>query len=359
MKLEGMRSLLTSSWILVLACVLAGCHPRAQDEALTTEELARRAASEDGTVLSYGMPDSWGGYRGLFEAFEDQYGIRRYDINMSSSDALRRLREERDDPVVDVAVVGYLYGPTAAEQGLLDCVPTPLAAELPELATGPRDSDCRGWFATYTGTLGFLVNREVVQEPPRSWADLRREDLRGKVAFVDPRASATGVATLVAASLAGGGDIKNTDPGVDILVDIARTGGTDRVLPGQDYDPFVRGTVPILINYDYNCVLIQDKYSIDAEFVLPEDGTVSMPYSTLLVRDRPHPYTARLLIDFMLSLEGQARMADGHVRPIRSTSRQVPDPRLFEVDWTEVADSVEGMKSAFGRAMDDMSREPR
>jgi len=356
---EAMRSPRSPWMIVALVCAAAGCHPRAHDEVLTTEELARRAAAEDGTVLSYGMPDSWGGYEGLFDAFEAQYGIHRLDINMSSSDVLQRLGEERDDPVVDVAVVGYLYGPTAAEQELLDCVHTPLADELPEGATGPTGDDCRGWFATYTGTLGFLVNREVVDDPPRSWADLQREDLRGKVAYVDPRTSATGVATLVATTLAAGGSIQNTDPGIDFLVKIAREGGMDRVLPGQDYDQFVRGTVPILVNYDYNCSFIQDEYDTDAEFFVPMDGTVSVPYSTLLVRDRPHPYTARLLIDFILSLEGQARMAEGHVRPIRSVAGPDADPRLFEVDWLEVATAVEAMKGAFGQAMDETARGPR
>ena len=347
-------------WSLVaLVCLAAGCQPRARDEALSTEDLAKRASHEDGMVLSYGMPDSWGGYRGLFEAFEEQYGIRRLDINMSSSAALRRLAEEREAPAVDVAVVGYLYGPTAAEQGLLDCVPTPLAEELPPHATGPVDGDCRGWFATYSGTLGFLINREVVTDPPNSWADLQREDLRGKVAFVDPRTSATGVATLVAAALAGGGSLRNVDPGIDILARIAREGGADRVLQSQDYDRFVRGTVPILINYDYNCSLIQDEFGIDAEFIVPADGTVSMPYTTLLVRDRPHPYTARLLIDFMLSPEGQARMAEGHVQPIRPTGYAASDARIFEVEWTEVSERVEAMKGAFDLAMTDARAVPQ
>ncbi len=72
--------------VVVLACAAAGCQPRAQDEVLTTEELARRAASEDGTVFSYGMPDSWGGYRGVFDALEAQYGLRPPDLNKASSD---------------------------------------------------------------------------------------------------------------------------------------------------------------------------------------------------------------------------------------------------------------------------------
>ena len=238
-------------------------------------------------------------------------------------------------------------------------MPTPLAEELPAHATGPSDADCRGWFATYSGTLGFLVNREVVEEPPRSWADLSREDLKGKVAYVDPRASATGVATLVAATLAGGGSLSHVDPGIDILARLAREGGADRVLQGQDYDRFVRGTVPILINYDYNCTLIQDEFGIDAEFIVPSDGTVSMPYTTLLVRDRPHPYTARLLIDFMLSPEGQTRMAEGHVQPIRPTGYVAANPRIFDVDWTEAAQRVEAMKGAFDQAMSDIHAVPQ
>jgi len=337
--------------LLLLALLAAGCQPSG-DEPLSRADLVRRAQAEGNTVLTYGMPDNYGGYQELCAAFEDRYGIRRLDIDMSSSAALARLREERDDPQVDLAVVGYLYGPAAEDAGVVDCVPCDAGAGLPAWASGPADRDCRGWFATFTGTLGFMVNREVIDDPPRTWDDLLREDLRGKVGYIDPRKSATGVGTLLAAALAEQGSIENPDAGIDLLVRLAADGGMANVLPRQDYDAFVRGTLPVLINYDYNLAQLQDSFGIVATFHVPDDGTVTMPYTTLLVRDRPHPYTGRLLMEFLLGDDGQALLSRGHVTPIGGG--ETDDPRIRDVDWMAVATSVEAMKERFDQRISEL-----
>jgi len=347
--------------LALLAWSTTSCGPPAADAPLTADELSRLAAGEGGVIHTYGMPDSYGGYEVLFREFEAEYGIRRLDIDMSSSATLQRLNEERDEPVVDAAVVGYLYNPAAENAGVLDCVPSPASSELVDWASGPDSGDCRGWFASYTGTLGFLVNLEVVHEPPQTWEDLLRDDLLGKVSFIDPRAAATGVGTLLAATLARGGSATNPGPGVELLARIAHDGGGDNVMQRQDYARFVRGTLPILINYDYNEAQLRDAYGIDSTFVVPGDGTIQMPYSTLLVKDRPHTFGGRLLIEFMLGDRGQALLAQGHVTPIRKgalppSSRAVPsdDPRIVDVQWDDVSTHVEAMKAAYAQAVADL-----
>jgi putative spermidine/putrescine transport system substrate-binding protein len=351
--------------LLALTSSIAACGPPAPDAPLSMDQLAEFAAVEGGVVHTYGMPDSYGGYEVLFAEFEQEYGIQRLDIDMSSSATLQRLTDERDEPVVDAAVVGYLYGPAAEEADLVDCVPSPAAVELVDWASGPRGGDCRGWFASYTGTLGFLVNLEVVEEPPRTWQDLLRDDLKGKVSFVDPRAAATGVGTLLAAAMAQGGSAASPGPGVELLATIAHDGGGDNVLVRQDYARFVRGTLPVLINYDYNQAQLAQTFGIDSTFVVPADGTIQMPYSTLLVRNRPHTFSGRLLMEYMLGERGQALLAEGHVTPIRDgvltpSSRAVPsdDPRIMTVPWDELTAQVEAMKAAYGQAVADLE-EPR
>jgi len=357
------RLRLPSLLLLLTTALAAGCADEGRSRALSQDELAAQAAREDGLVLTYGMPDSYGGYRGFFELFERTYGIRRLDIDMSSSAVMRRFAEEREDPAVDAAVAGYLYGPAAVEQGLLDCVPIDAAEALPDWATGPTDGDCRSWFASFTGTLGFMVNTEVIAEPPRSWEDLLREDLDGQVAFIDPRAAATGVATLLAAARARGGSAANPGPGIDLLREIARRGDLENVLTRQDYAGFVRGTRPIQINYDYNLLQLRETYNIDCIFVYPSEGTVQVPYSTMLVKDRPHPAGGRLLVEALLSEKGQSAMAEGHVTPVLPGVPLSPeiqamaaasafDPTAVEpVDWLEVGRRVEEMKAAFDAAM--------
>ncbi len=321
------------------------------------QDLAKRAAQEDGTIYTYGMADNYGGYKGLFQLFDQEYGIRHVDIDMSSSAVMRHLDAERGFATVDIASTGYLYGPAAQQQDLLDCVPSSAAAHLPAWASGPADGDCRGWFAMFSGTLGFMVNTDVIEEPPRSWEDLLREEFAGKITFNDPRASATGVSTLLAAALARGGSAEVPAAGVELLVQIARNGGLEDVLSRQDYASFVRGTKPIQINYDYTLLQLRDTHGIGCTFIYPAEGTVRTPYSALLPRTRPHPFTTRLTMEFLLSPEGQARLAEGYVTPILPGVDLAPDivkmveesgsPKVYEVDWLAVGAAVEPMKRAF------------
>lgn len=353
--------------LLLLVLLCAGCSAPAGDpQLLSMQELAHRAAQEDGVVYTYGMADNYGGYQGLFQLIDEEHGIRHVDIDMSSSAVMRHLDEERGMATTDLGSTGYLYGPAAQEQGLLDCVPSAAAPHLPPWASGPGDGDCRGWFAMFSGTLGFMVNTDIIEDPPRSWEDLLREEFAGKITFNDPRASATGVSTLLAAALARGGSAEDPAAGVELLVQLARNGGVENVLSRQDYAGFVRGTQPIQINYDYTLLQLRDTQGINCTFIYPAEGTVRTPYSALLPKTRPHPFTSRLTMEFLLGPQGQARLAEGYVTPILPGVPLAPDivkmveesgnPKVYDVDWLKVGATVEPMKQAFDEAIKPLEK---
>ena len=343
--------------LLAALWATAGCHPGAPSASLGEADLAARAAHEDGTVHTYGMPDSYGGYRSVFESFEHEYGVRRLDINMSSTAVLERLREERDEPAADLVVVGALHATAAVDEGLVDCVGLEAADAMPAAHVGRGDDGCVHWIDTFTGTLAFMVNREVIDDPPRRWTDLLRPDLVDKVSFMDPRASATGVATLLAAARALGGSPEDPEPGIELLCALAEAGGMDHVMQRQDYDGFLRGTRPILINYGYNADQLRETHGIRCTAFIPEDGTVRMPYTTLLIRDRPHPWSGRLLMQYLHSPDGQRALGEGHVTPLRLGRGTVPltatgqDVDVWDIERERVAPELDAMRRAFGRAI--------
>ncbi|MCB2609486.1 ABC transporter substrate-binding protein, partial [Listeria monocytogenes] len=69
------------------------------------------------------------------------------------------------------------------------------------------------WALAYTGTIAFIVNKQLVKDVPHSWADL----LQGKykVTIGDVSAAAQAVNGVLAAAIANGGDEKNIKPGLE------------------------------------------------------------------------------------------------------------------------------------------------
>ncbi len=314
-------------------------------------------------VFTYGMPDDYGGYWVAFERFEEQYGLRRLDLSMSSTAVLERLDDERANPQTDVYVVGALHAESAVEQGLADCVPSLSAGGLPADHVRRGEDGCVQWMDTFTGVLGFMVNLEVIDDPPRTWADLMKPEYASQVSFLDPRASATGVATLLAASRAMGGGAENPTPGAELLVALVEAGGADRAMTRQDYDGFLRGTRPILINYDYTETQLSSAFDVKTDFIVPEDGTVSMPYTTLLVPGRPHPFGGRLLMEYLHAPAGQAALAEGGVSPLLRAPAEakgagaVPfTPEILPVRREEIGPQLDAMRRAFAREIASLER---
>ncbi|TIR45251.1 MAG: ABC transporter substrate-binding protein, partial [Mesorhizobium sp.] len=62
------------------------------------------------------------------------------------------------------------------------------------------------WYGDYYGVLAFGVNKAVVQNAPKDWADLQKPEYANSVALAgDPRSSNNAVMSVYAAGLAAGG----------------------------------------------------------------------------------------------------------------------------------------------------------
>lgn len=346
--------------VLLALCLQIGCHDAGEE--LDLEQLAAHAIAEDDALFTYGMPDDYGGYREAFRRFEEQYGIQRLDLSMSSTAVLERLAAERLDPQTDLAVVGALSAEQAVEQGLVDCVPLLAAEGYPDEHVHRGENDCVLWMDTFTGTLGFMVNLEVVDDPPESWADLMKPEYAAQVSFLDPRASATGVATLLAAARAMGGGADNPTPGAELLIALLEAGGTDRAMQRQDYDGFLRGTRPILINYDYTEAQLRARFELESAFVIPDDGTVAMPYTTLLVRDRPHPHGGRLAMEYLHGPTGQEALAGGGVTTMLERPGEGAGAgggkttKIVRVDRARIGSKLDAIRRAYAREIAPLER---
>lgn len=109
--------------------------------------------------------------------------------------------------------------------------------------------------------------------------------------------------------------------------------------------------------FDYDFDAYRAKYTDKApiEFVIPEEGTIQVPYVMTLVKGAPHCANGKELIDFVLSEKGQQFWAENFLRPvIGDIPASVKDKflpskqyeRAIGIDYAKMAD----VQQAFGEA---------
>jgi len=123
----------------------------------------------------------------------------------------------------------------------------------------------------------------------------------------------------------------------------------DPIVPKQtSYARALSGEIPILIDYDFNAYRAKYKDGANIVFVIPKEGTLTVPYVMMLTKGAPHEAEARKVLDFTLSDEGQALWAKAFLRPVRTTAlaadvaaKFLPESdyaRAHTVDYGHMAD---------------------
>ncbi len=287
-----------------------------------------------------------------------KYGVTRVDIDMSSSYVVERFAQEKEDMPVDTGVVGINKAIAAEATGALGCYKSPEAAHLPQWAVDKNPQNCPRWYATYYGTLAFMVNTDVLKDIPQSWEDLLKPAYKKMIAYMDPRKSSTGFVTVISAAYARGGSIKNVQPGIDFFKKLQASGNVQTVATSQNFSDFVSGQTPIIISYDYNLLFQREHFHLKADVVIPSDGTVRFPYVNLITKNPPHPALQRFFIDAILSKEGQEQLTRGFVLPVRddiTIPEEVADkfpPKdayaaVKDVDWSHAKEAQEKIEKAW------------
>src|SRR5690606_18319256 len=174
----GMKRVLLVS--LMGAALTLGGQAGAQD--LSQLEQAARA---EGRVDSVGMPDSWANWKDTWADLKRLYGLEHSDTDMSSAQEIAKFAAEKQNATADiggvraageetgaadVGDVGAAFGPIAVQQGVTQPYKPTTWEQIPDWA---KDDDGH-WMLAYTGSIAFIVNKQLVKDIPRSWADLKQ-----------------------------------------------------------------------------------------------------------------------------------------------------------------------------------------
>ncbi|HEH6165719.1 TPA: extracellular solute-binding protein [Campylobacter jejuni] len=270
-----------------------------------------KAAQAEGRVNSLAMPDTWADLKNL-------YGIEHSDTDMSSAQEIAKFKAEKKNASGDIGDVGASFGEIAVKQGVAQPFKTSYWDQIP---TWAKDKD-GNWLLAYTGTIAFIVNKDVVKDILKTWQDLLKGNY--KITVGDVSVAAQAVSAVLAANYALGGDEKDLSPALAFFNTLAKQGR----LVNNDVSiaNLEKGEVEVGLVWDFNGLGYRDKVGKDRyEVLIPADGSVISGYTTIINKYAKHPNAAKLAREFILSDKGQINLAKGYARPIRIDHITLPD----------------------------------
>lgn len=271
-------------------------------------------------VICYNCPPEWADWGSMLKAIKADLGLEVPHDNKNSGQTLSTLIADKAKPVADIAYFGVTFGIKAKEADVVAPYRPKYFDEIPAGLKAPDGS----WFTIHYGTIGFFVNVDALRgvPVPRSWKELLKPDYAGLVGYLDPTSAAVGYASATAANLALGGSFDNLRPGIEFFKALKKN---RPIVPLQTaYARVLSGEIPIMFDYDFNTLRAKYKDKCNCVFVIPQEGTIVLPYVMGLVKNGPHPDNAKKVLDYLLSDKGQAIWANAYLRPIRPAA-MTPD----------------------------------
>lgn len=321
--------------------------------ALTAGSLFSTFTQAAETAICYNCPPEWADWGTQLKAIAKDTGITVPQDNKNSGQALAQMVAEKGNPVADVVYYGVSFGIQADSAGVITSYKPQHWDDIP---AGMKDPNGK-WVALHSGTMGFMVNVDALGGAPipQSWNDLLKPEYKGMIGYLDPASAFVGYVAAVAVNQAKGGNMQDFTPALNWFKKLQ---ANQPIVPKQTaYARLLSGEIPILLDYDFNAYRAKYKDHANVAFVIPKEGTVTVPYVISLVKNAPHEANGKKVIDYVLSDKGQAIWANAFLRPVR-TSAMSPEAKKFflpdsdyaraqTVDYQQMADAQKAFSAKY------------
>jgi len=334
--------------LLIALGLLAGLVHTAAAQSPADWDKIVAAAKTEGTVNFYtGLPGN-PTTKKISEAFEKKYGIRMQVLELRATELRERIRSER---VGNNATADVMH--TSANQtrqismgdGTIDKIgPLPNNNRMrKDLQESWVDRDIN--IPTFLLNYAILTNSNLVTDPIKSWNDLLDPKYKGKILADDFRAIGGGSSFFSVTYEKFGKQFHEKLAAQNVSFTRDMREAERRVARGE-----FAIYLPWLLNY------LPSLKGLPVKAAIPEEGVVYLPYASSILTKAPHPNAARVLIDFMLSDEGQTiyasegllPTAEGMTGKLPADYAQLASIKLMGVSKLELTDPmVEAAKALY------------
>jgi len=288
---------------------LAGLPAQAADQALID------AAKKEGKVTWYTTLIVNQVVLPLKAAFEKKYpGVTlEYSRNDEGPTAIRLLNEAKAGGVQADVFDGLTVNVPLKREGLLAKIEIPNASDYPDEM---KDKDGT-WHALllFVFAPGYNTSMVAKADVPKTYKDLLDPKWKGKMAW-NPNSSA-GALGFVGNILLSMGEAD----GMAYLRDLAKQQIVNVEASSRAIlDQVIAGEYPLGLMMFNNHTVISARKGAPSDWVVMEPVPVAFD-SLGILKNAPHPAAARLLVDFLLSEEGQAVLKEADYLP---ASNKVP-----------------------------------
>jgi len=274
-------------------------------------------AKTEGQLQAIGIPPEWADYADILAGYSSHYGIPvqyKVEAEYSSAQELIVFKNSKSHAHGDIGDVGFKFGPVAIQQGLV----TPYKhSHWNDIDASLKDAD-GNWCTEYYGAQAFVINTDIVKNPPASFADLLNNSYKNMVGIDgDPRQANDAFIAVYSAAVANGGSLDNVQPGVDFFAKLKKNGNF--TVARSSLANVAKGEVAIGVMWDYLGLGFRDslKGKPNLTVVIPSDGSLAGPYVSIVNKTAPDPYAARLWMEYIFSDEGQLFYLKGYAHPAR------------------------------------------
>jgi putative spermidine/putrescine transport system substrate-binding protein len=274
-------------------------------------------AKKEGQLQAIGIPPEWADYKDILAGYTKNYGLTiayQAEAEFSSAQELEVFKNSVKHPHGDIGDVGLKFGPQAVQQGLV----TPyIHSHWDDIAAELKDPK-GNWCTEYYGAQAFVINTDLVKQPPATFQDLLNPAYKNMVGIDgDPRQASDAFLAVYSAAIANGGSLDNIQPGIDFFAKLKKNGNFTAAR--SSVANIGKGEVAIAIMWDYLGLGFRDQLAgkPNLKVVIPSDGSLIGPYVSIVNKTAPHPYAARLWIEYIFSDEGQLFYLTGYAHPAR------------------------------------------
>ncbi len=244
--------------------------------------------------------------KSLASGFEQQTGVKVTVFQATTGKVMARLEAEQANPQADVLIsASWDTAEDLHQRGWL----LPFAsANADQVPANLKSAD---YIAQGVSALGIVWNSKSGTPEPKEWRDLTQPAFKDKVTTPDPALSGASLDLLIGLQNSMG------DQAWQLFDDLKKNGMVVSGPNAQAVTPVMQvAKAAVFGAVDYvSYGNIQQGESL--KVIFPASGTVIAPRPMMILKTSQHADDAKAFIDYVLSPEGQARVADAWLMPAR------------------------------------------